>query len=158
MSRIMMGRDQPSRFPSSTRATYSFIDQPRLADASLSQLVSRYASRNETIAFSSLTSGGVFGTRPPSLGCFVSRPVIHVNGMRYVALSLETGMATRLDRWVDQSVSSRNDQATREDSFEAAAGSAPRIHRVDPRSPARRERRPTTSAPSRPPTPNAWMG
>jgi len=48
-SRIMMGRDHPSRRPSSTRATYSFIDQPRLAAASLSQLVSRYARRKETM-------------------------------------------------------------------------------------------------------------
>jgi len=78
--------------------------------------------------------------------------------MRYVALSLETGMATRLDRWVDQSVSSRNDQATREDSFEAAAGSAPRIQRVAPKPSARRERRADTCAPSRPPTPNDWIG
>src|SRR5437868_6178408 len=129
----MMGRDHPSRRPSRTRATYSFIDQPRLADASLSQFVSRYASRNETIAFSSLTSGGVFGTRPPSLSCFVRRTVIHVNSMKYVALNLETGMATRLDRWVDQAVSSRNDQAAREASFEAAAGSAPRIPPVAPK-------------------------
>src|SRR5256885_11506108 len=98
MSRIMMGRDQPSRFPSSTRATYSFIDQPRLDDASLSQLVSRYASRKETIAFSSLTSGGVFGTWPPDLGCFVCRIIIHVNSMRYVTPTDETGIATRVDR------------------------------------------------------------
>src|SRR5437764_1227221 len=154
----MMGRDQPSRSPSSTRATYSFIDQPRFADASFSQFVSRYASRNETIAFSSLTSGGVFGTRPPSLSCFVRRAVIHVNSMKYVVPNLETGPATRLDRWIDRPVSSRNDEAANGSSFEAAADSAPRIQRVAPKPSARRERRADTCAPSRPPTPNDWIG
>ena len=68
--------------------------------------------------------------RLQDLACFVCRTIIHVNSMKYVAASHETGIATRVDRWVDRAVSIRNDEAAYEVSFEAAAGSAPRIQRV----------------------------
>src|SRR4051812_251434 len=98
---------------------------------------------------------------PPGRGDFLDpvreperEPVIQVNIMKYAVRNLETGVGTRVGRWVDRSVSSRSDEAADEGTFEAAAGSAPRIQRVAPMPSARRERRADACASSRPPAPN----
>src|SRR3954470_20833621 len=150
-SAIILGRDHQSRMPSRTRATYSFIDQPRAEATFFTQSVSLHDSRKETIAFSSVT--GFLGTF-----AFVWWCVIQVNSMKHPMQNLETGMGTRLGRWVDRSVSSRSDEAADEGSFEATAGSAPPNRTLGPSSRLRLQTRAAACAPSRPPTPNDWIG
>src|SRR5947207_1749829 len=92
------------------------------------------------------------------MSCSVDGDVIQVNVVAYDGKNLETGVATRLDRWVDPLLLRRTDEAEHGSSFEAAAGSAPPIQYVAMMPSARRERRADTCAPSRPPTPNDWIG
>src|SRR2546425_8419942 len=72
--------------------------------------------------------------------------------------ALETKLATRLDRWMDRAVSSQSCDAACEASFGATAGSAPPNRELGALICARRDRRSAACAPSRPPTPNHWIG
>src|SRR2546425_9349536 len=100
---IIVGRNHDSRTPSRTRATYSFIDQSRLAAACLSQATSLNDSRKETTGFSS--DMGVLVMAPPGdLRC--TAPVYYRSTTwQRRRPRLETAMATRLDRWLDRAFS-----------------------------------------------------
>src|ERR1700694_4976338 len=94
----------------------------------------------------------------PSLTCFVCQSIIHVNSMSYEPRNLETGLATRLDRCVDRTLSRRSYEEASEATFEAAAGSAPRKRALGEFALVRRERWEAACATSRPPTPNDGFG
>src|SRR5258708_23199436 len=88
----------------------------------------------------------------PSLTCFVCQSIIHVNSMSYEPRNLETGLATRLDRCVDRTLSRRSYEEAGEATFGAAARSAPPKPAPGEFAPVRPERGAAASAAS-PPTP-----
>src|SRR5439155_19325389 len=92
------------------------------------------------------------------LTCVVWTFIIQVNSMSYAPGKVETIPATRLDRWVDPSLSSRSDEVANEGAFEGTAGSAPSNQELGESRCARPESRAVAFALSRPPTPNDRIG
>ena len=102
---------------------------------------------------SSRSSEGVLG-----IACVVRQAVLHVNSMRNTIRNIETEVETGFDRHPDPALSTACDEAASEETFEAAAGSAPLNQDVGESTDARWDDRATASAAPRPPPPNDRRG
>src|SRR5437016_12686783 len=98
---------------------------------------------------SSRSSEGVLG-----IACIVRHAVLHVNSVKNTVRNI----VSRFDRHLDRALSTVRDEAASEETFEAAAGSAPPNQDVGESTHARRDDRATASAAPRPPSPNDRRG